>query len=240
MSIAEKLTTIAENEQKVFDAGKQAEWSEFWDSYQQNGNRTYYNFAFGYQWTDICFKPKYDIRPTSAMQMFYSCNMTDVQANLDKAGVVMDLSKVTNFRGLVSSSRVTRLGVIDTTGATVLDGIFNSAGFLETVELLILKEDGSQTQGQDRPFANATSLKNITVQGKFGLTFSMQWCPLSKESIYSVVNALLETATGQTLTLPLSTIKTRFETSSGAQDGNTAEEWLTLAASKSNWTISLV
>ena len=31
MSIADKLITIAENEQKVYHAGKQAEYNKFWD-----------------------------------------------------------------------------------------------------------------------------------------------------------------------------------------------------------------
>ena len=34
MSIAEKLTTIAENEQKVYDAGQKSEYDRFWDSYR--------------------------------------------------------------------------------------------------------------------------------------------------------------------------------------------------------------
>ena len=34
MSIADKLTTIAENEQKVYDAGAKSEHDKFWDSYQ--------------------------------------------------------------------------------------------------------------------------------------------------------------------------------------------------------------
>ena len=40
MSIAEKLQQIAENEQNVYDAGKKAQYDEFWDNYQNKGNRT--------------------------------------------------------------------------------------------------------------------------------------------------------------------------------------------------------
>ena len=46
MSIADKLTTIAENEQKVFDAGKQAEYDEFWDSFQSKGTRKDCQYLF--------------------------------------------------------------------------------------------------------------------------------------------------------------------------------------------------
>ena len=62
MSIAEKLTTIAENEQKVYEAGKKSQYDEFWDTYQTNGQRTNYTYAFsGLGWTDNLYKPKYPI-----------------------------------------------------------------------------------------------------------------------------------------------------------------------------------
>lgn len=66
MSIAEKLTTIAENEPRVYEAGKNAEWNAFWDAYQNYGQRVQYPNAF-YLWDDICFKPKYLIRFGSAV-----------------------------------------------------------------------------------------------------------------------------------------------------------------------------
>lgn len=53
MSIAENLTKIAENQQKVYDAGKKAENDEFWDKFQKNGTRSGYVYAFaGAGWTD--------------------------------------------------------------------------------------------------------------------------------------------------------------------------------------------
>jgi len=224
-----------------YNEGKQGEWSEFWDSYQQNGKRTYYANAFSYQWTDSCFKPKHDMKPTNASKMFDTSNITDVQACLDKVGTKLDFSDCSNFDMMLSGgSSVTRFGTIDTRSSSNISGIFNGGTNLQTVDLFILKDDGSQTQGSNRPFASCNKLANIVVQGKFGFSFSMEWCPLSKESIYSIINALFETASGKTLTLPLSTIKARFETSSGANDGNTSEEWLNLVASKQNWTITLV
>mgnify|MGYP003296383754 CR=1 FL=1 len=35
MSISDKLQTIAENEQRVFDAGKKTQYDEFWDALQK-------------------------------------------------------------------------------------------------------------------------------------------------------------------------------------------------------------
>ena len=81
-TVAKKLQTVAENQQKVYDTGynggynrgynegKQAEYDAFWGVYQQNRQRTDYNQSFGFGWDDTIFKPKYDIRPVSALQMF--------------------------------------------------------------------------------------------------------------------------------------------------------------------------
>ena len=46
MSIAEKLTTIAENEQRVYDAGKNHRTRDFWERITGNGARTNYNNGF--------------------------------------------------------------------------------------------------------------------------------------------------------------------------------------------------
>ena len=66
MSIAEKLTTIAENEIQVYEAGKQAEYDRLWDALQQKGSRTHYAYAFAYTgWSEEIFNPKYPITPTN-------------------------------------------------------------------------------------------------------------------------------------------------------------------------------
>lgn len=88
--IATKLTAIAENQQRVYNAGygkgdgdgrtagynygwndglqqgvvdgKQAEYDRFWDAYQQNGKKTDYDNCFGGTgWAEATFNPKYDI-----------------------------------------------------------------------------------------------------------------------------------------------------------------------------------
>jgi hypothetical protein len=65
---------------------------------------------------------------------------------------------------------------------------------------------------------------------------------LSKESIsgeQGIINGLNSEVTGQTLTIPRNAVKKAFETSEGANDGDTSETWNALVASKPNWTISL-
>lgn len=87
MSIAEKLTTIAENEQKVYEAGKKSEYDAFWDMFQNKGYGANYRYAFCYsRFDDSTFNPKYDINCTnvdsSAQYMFYSSPITDTKVGI--------------------------------------------------------------------------------------------------------------------------------------------------------------
>ena len=90
MSIAEKLQTIAENEPKVYDAGKKAEYDSFWDVYQQNGNRRYYHSAFSRQWNDDCYNPKYPIicgdGEYDAYSIFQGAEITDTKVDIYAPG----------------------------------------------------------------------------------------------------------------------------------------------------------
>ena len=62
MTIAEKLQTIAENEQKVYEAGVKSEYDRFWDIMQANGTRTNYARAFyGEGWRTETFLPKLSV-----------------------------------------------------------------------------------------------------------------------------------------------------------------------------------
>lgn len=75
MSIAEKLQTIAENVPKVYEAGKQASGGgnseAFWYTYQDNGNRRNYDYAFaGGGWTDALYNPKYPIIADNNHRLF--------------------------------------------------------------------------------------------------------------------------------------------------------------------------
>lgn len=86
MSIAEKLTAIAENEQKVYDAGKQAEYDRFWDAYQRRGLNTNYSNRF-YNWPAELYRPKYPIYTENYTNSCFSyAQFTDVKVPLIVAG----------------------------------------------------------------------------------------------------------------------------------------------------------
>lgn len=85
MSIAEKLVTIAENQQKVFDAGKDAECNTFWDVFQNYGNRTNYANAFyNTVWTDGIYKPKYPFKLVGSYgYVFANARMSNILYPVD-------------------------------------------------------------------------------------------------------------------------------------------------------------
>ena len=252
-SIAEKLTTVAENVPKVYDAGKQTGhdeyWSAIWDAIQIGGKRTEYASFFRYEyWNEDTFRPKYDMRLTGSSSLMFdrfggeaktTTKSIDLAQIFEDCGVVLDTSQSTNLSNFFYYSSVSRVPAISAVGCTsTIIGTFAACSKLETVDKFILKEDGSNIFRDI--FLNDSSLRNIIIEGTIGHSIDFKHSPLSKDSILSIFNALSDTITGMTLTLRLSAVNTAFETSAGASDGSTSEEWATLIATKPNWTISLV
>lgn len=242
MSISEKLTTIAENEQRVYEAGKKSQYDEFWDSYQQNGARQNYASVFaGKGWTKEIFKPKYDIKPTNARLMFNyggtDCKIDMVELSKE-LGIVFDFSKTIEFYQCFSGNFFERLGVIDTTSSTGLNSMFVEF-WGHTVDKLIIRADGSTIVGS--AFNLANNLQNIAIEGVIGKDWNMQWCPLSKSSITSVINALSQTTSKLTVTFNKRAINNAFGID--IDDETTypeGSEFYNLRNSKSNWTFSFV
>lgn len=227
MTPAEKLQKIAENEQKVYDAGrasgvaqgteegyaigyaegKQAEYDAFWDAFQNNGNADDYTYAFSHgKWLGESYNPKYTIKVSYGNGLFQNSILTDTKV------------------------------AVDISGAYQYYYLFTNASNMETIRTLKIAE----TQRFTDEFTRCTALKNITIDGTIGRNFYIQYSPLTAASITSIINALSTTASGYTVQLSKTAVQNAFETSEGAADGNTSEEWLNLIATKSNWTISLV
>lgn len=258
-AIKNKLTTIAENEPKVYEAGKtsgeatieQSQWNEFWDTFQTNGNRKSYAYCFqGGTWSDQTFKPKYDLKPTNATYMFAynghydGARLIDIKELLEEVGVTLDTSSCTNMTGFCYLAKsITRFPIISHEGATNLNSTFHQCTALKSIEKLILKADGTNTfqnNSYDRPFYSCSALEHMIVEGVIGKSnFNVQWSTkLDKESIVSIVNALSPTTSGLTVTLSKTAVNNAFGIN--LDDVTTypeGSEWYELRNSKSNWTI---
>lgn len=254
MSIAEKLQTIAENEQRVYDAGfaagqnagsgydegfeagKQAEYDRYWDAYQQNGVVKSYQYSFaGNGWNDETFKPKYDIVLGSGYgggSVFHQSHIKNIAEALEKQGVRLDTSRCNVFSSMFNTAKTVRVPELDFRNAygypTSAQYVFSQATNLVTIDKLIISRYVQFIQA----FNACTSLENITIEGEICYDFDIHWSTkLSKASIVSIMNSALEGARynpndGFTVTFSLDAVNKAYETSEGANDGSTSQEWI--------------
>ena len=216
MSVAEKLTKIAQNMQAVYDAGKAAgggdeeyyqgyldgcddEHSRFWDAFQQKGERTHYKYAFSYYgWNSENFRPKYDIilSGTSANYLFqYTTNLEiDLAQRMQALGIKFVYNNFTNAAYMFQYSAITRIGELDFSNCTETYQAFGSATKLTTIDKLIVSEKTIF----NTPFAGCSLLENLRFEGVIGGSLNIKSSPLlSGESVQSAIDHLKD-LTGQT------------------------------------------
>lgn len=234
MTTAEKLTTIAENQQRVYDAGyekgKDGYYDAFWDFYQNNGNRRAYVGAFCGEWSgagwwnDTTFRPKYDIIITGDMRYTFAYNqITDLKGILEEQGVTLDTSGVTAMVNPFLWTHISRLPVLDLSSSGSVN--LYCAYKLKSVDKIILKQNGTQ----NFDLRECGSLEDIVFEGVIGRDFNpTHSTKLTKASIENIFSVLSDTATGKTATFSATAVEAAF----------TAEEWDALVATRPNWTIA--
>lgn len=233
MSIADKLTQVAENVSKVYEAGKKSEYDAFWDAYQKEGANTVPAQFAGSGWTTATFKPKYDINPTNGYFLFYqNATRVDLPEWLSELGVELNTSNLTSAQYLFWNAQFTRIGEIDFRKLSTSLGHTSqafTASYLITIDKLILRDDGTNTFATNM-FQYAVALKNISFEGVIGYSIDFQYCPLTRESITNIIEHLSNNVTSQTITFKKSAKEAAF----------TDDEWAELTATKPNWTFSLI
>ena len=214
MSIAEKLTTVAENVPKVYEAGQKSEYDKFWDAFQDFGNRTNYStYAFyGAGFNAGNFYPKYDIKPQgSCSHLFYAWENSklNLKERLEECGVVLDTSKATVFAQAFNYSKFTELPIIDLSGTTTASsGIFtNNYGTLVTIEKLIIAETTPISNNWFGQYCQ--NLANLIVEGTIAKSgFNVQYqTKLTVASLLSILTALSKDssiASGKSITFSTS------------------------------------
>lgn len=189
-------------------AGAQSEYDRFWDEYQAKGAKINYRNAFnGYGWTAKNFYPKYDINGANAGHqtfMFFnregnnSNHPLDLSQRLKECGVTFDCSASQYFESTFYGAAILTVPEVSTIGCkgTLSSTFYGSV--VETIEKLILRDDG--VQSFNKTFNEATALKNIVIEGTIGKNgFNVSWSPLTHDSLMSIINALQD-KTGDTST----------------------------------------
>ena len=242
MSIADKFEVIAD---AVYDKGvsdgKKSEYDEFWDNFQDNGNRTIYMRAFS-RWGDVeMLSPKYKVVATSnSSAMFNGSKIKNIDKNK------FDLSQATyspNGTGSTTYCICEYCNYLEVfpdinLQAGYYSNAFNDCFRLHTIEILrVTKECVFATA-----FRSCEALKNITIEGEIGFSFDLRWSPkLSKASITSIVTHLSDAATGQTVTFKKEAVNREFGIN--VDDASTfpeGSEYYNLRYSKANWSFNYV
>lgn len=242
-NIAQKLTAVALNVPKVYEAGKLAQYDADWDMLQANGKRVAWQYGF-YNCNIVGpLKPKYKITPSGAIvQMFINNgNLTTVYNwGFPESGVTSCQSvfaKCYNFLGFVDEN-----GDLITDkpffGNTVTDYryCFQNNEKIEYICIDVSNVNNLYTG----TFGRCLSLIRLKIFGEIktgGLNLSAS-TKLDKESHVNVVDRISTTAS-ITVTFSKVAVNKAFETAPGANDGSTSQEWNDLVDTRPNATIVL-
>lgn len=228
----------------VYDAAAQKAYDDFWDTFQQNGERTKYEYAFATDgWTNDIFKPKYNIRAAFGNHgsiFSYSGITGSLKQILNDLGITLSFYQAEGRHYGASyvfvGTKFTELPVIDFSeaeGGAALQTAFSANNFLETIEKVILPTDctgyGTNT------FQANYALKNIDFGGTIKYTLSFQWNPLTADSMKNIFDHLdtADSDSARTVTVKTAT-KTAYDEKYSDWDAKAAE----FAAH--SWTFALV
>lgn len=221
------------------DTGGRGFYDEFWDAVQANGTRTDYSRAF-VNWNCEYIRPKHKVKPPASQIIEMFAKNATLKA-VEKE--YFDLSQIPSgiHNANYMCAECTSLLIFEDIGMPSMANnseIWRNCVSLHTIEKYRVSENSLYSE----TFKNCPDLENLTIEGVIGQRyFNLQWSKkLSKASITSVIDHLSATTSGLTVTLSKTAVNKAFETSSGANDGDTSKEWLNLIATKNNWTISLL
>ena len=217
MSIAEKLQTIAENEQRVYETGYEkgkaggGDWDDFWDSVQDYGKRTQYRNAFaGSLWVKSGYlPPKYPIKLakglTTSTNVFDSFNTSESEIyDMTEICKLLDFSEATSINGFFAHARIKNVNC-DLSNCTNIGNLFQagtlSATYIDNVTLKVSEKLTSAAAA----FSNCVMLANINFTNDSVINISLSFAHsnlLTADSVDSIINALkdLSGTTAKTIT----------------------------------------
>ncbi len=187
MSVTEKLTTIAENVPKVYEAGKKSEHNEFWDNYNLGGERAF----SGQGWNKDIFKPNRNFTVTAYTFFYHNWlgDAYDLAEQLEKLGVA-PIFNSNSIKQAFYSAWFTRVPTCDFSNCEgIFDRVFYGATQLVTIDKIILPPEGNITSF-NTPFNSCSRLKNITFEGVIDKSVSFSYSPLSVESLKNIASCL--------------------------------------------------
>lgn len=208
--LSEKLLLIAANEEKVYEAGKAAQYHAFWDHFQQNGEREGYQSAFQW-WDDEIFYPKYDIIAgqsdnVNTAYLFYLSKIRNIKKRLEDCGVKL-ICKSASAQAWFHSTKTTQIPVLDFSGYTGNSLISMQYTFYNATNLKKVHIKNARFAYITSPFSYCPSLEEIVLENvvftatNFGGLYLTSCTKLTKDSLLAVLNALEQTASSPKISL---------------------------------------
>lgn len=255
MSVADKLTTVAENMPKVYEAGKDTEHKAFWDSFVPNSSIGYapYRFA-GAGWNNENFRPNKNlIFRDSVNGLFREGNITNLKECLNSCDVTLDLSRATNLNYAFAYGSHKYLPKISVVSArnniqSTFSGTSSSSYLIWIDEVEV-----AETSTFSKSFDYCKNLEHAIFTGVLATNgLDLHWSTkLDKESLVSIIKCLKPGTESRTVSLSLTAVNNAFteEERSGIEshqptevtytraiDNVTVTETITLPT---NWGLSL-
>ncbi len=217
------LDGMAESIPQVFESGKEVMLKGLTNNY----TRKYFNQTFTEtDFSGVIFAKK--IKPTSIYAFFQNYQGEYIPSGFDLSDVPTSTeSGQWTFR---NSPNLKLVPDINYPIQARYGGTWQGCPLLETIE--IIRSDENTLY--DNTFLGDWALRNVAFEGVIGQSISFDYSiRLTAESIKNIFEHLSDAATGMALTLATAAVTAAF-------GSTTAQEWLDLIATKTNWTISLV
>lgn len=204
MSVNEKMTAIADairdktggtepftldqmatGVTEVYESGKKAGYDAFWNSYNLENPAA----CGGSAWNKNTFKPNRDFNVGQYGFMRHNWLNTayDLAEHLKTLGVKI---KKVNHSQSFAYAWLTRIPTIEfNTQNSLIDRVFIGCQHLVTIDKIILPEE-KYIPSFNNLFGDCSKLKNIAFEGIIPQSISFSGCPLTVESLKSIISCL--------------------------------------------------
>jgi hypothetical protein len=189
INLSEKLDIIAENEHKVYQAGRDSEEKELWKMLLDEGKRTFFTGSF-YGSSFEYIRPPYVIKPTSTIVNMFRGNPNLKIIEKD----YFDFSNITTSP--TNSSNGYYSTFYECSGLEVVEDCkfpssymyrtFYRCKKLRKIEKLTFAKDC----GISEPFYDCTSLEEFGAEGEIGKSINFSSAPLNLPSAIGVITHL--------------------------------------------------
>ena len=246
MTIGEKLTQIAENAPKVYQAGYEKGKSEGGGGVGDY-NQGYADGAFPMtkmqlqqsNFKDIEFPQGFEL----SLNVRKIANLTSTFQKCTGVKSIKIVAEEPNTVVAPYAFRETSAEIIDISGwntkmSAALYSFYNAKSLKSVIGALDFSECTATPTSWLDQCNSLVDMEFVKETIKVSLNFN-PCTKLSKASITSAVNGLNGSVADKVVTFSLTAVNKAFETSEGANDGSASAEWTSLVGTKTNWTISL-